>query len=191
MVFTLEHIPQCNVLYIQTSLIPAKRKTKHVTEYIESLDAAAAKYALSARYRECTIFFVCHYTCAATRYIDNDNLSIKLITDVLQRYYFVSDNSSLVTTVCISEPSKNGFTYLKLKRQLKSNSEANKVRGWYFVPDEKESLFAQDPLAVQQVQGSTMSFALIAKNPENRLTMYCFFFLYDKNKVFNETTEKI
>lgn len=114
MVFTLEHIPQYDMLYIQTSLIPAKRKTKDAKDYIDSLDAAAAKYALSARYRECTIFFVCHYTCAATRYIDNDNLSIKLITDVLQRHYLVTDNSSLVTTVCISEPSQNGAEYAEI-----------------------------------------------------------------------------
>lgn len=114
MVFTLKYIVQYDVLYIHTSLIPAKRKTKDAKDYIDSLDAAAAKYALSVRYRECTIFFVCHYARAATRYVDNDNLSIKLITDVLQRHYLVSDNSSLVTTVCISEPSQNGAEYAEI-----------------------------------------------------------------------------
>lgn len=113
---------------------------------------------------------------------------------ICQRYFkpidFCKPVRNVNTLDRINRVNYERFTYLKLKRQLKSNSEANKVRGWYFVPDEKESLFAQEPLAVQQVQGSTMSFALIAKNPENRLTMYCFFFLYDQNKVFNETTEK-
>ncbi len=111
MVFGMEHIAQYNTLHVKTSLIPAKRKAKNVTDYIESLDAAIAAKKLSVQYRDCTIFFVCHYACAVTRYIDNDNLSIKLITDVLQRHYLVSDNSSLVTTVCISEPSSNGAEY--------------------------------------------------------------------------------
>lgn len=114
MVHQIEYVPKYDMLYMQTSLIPATRKAKNVTEYIESLDAAAAKYDSPAHYRECTIFFVCHYACAATRYIDNDNLSIKLTTDVLQRHYLVSDTSSFVTTVCISDHSINGAEYSEI-----------------------------------------------------------------------------
>lgn len=114
MVFTLEYMSQYSLLHIQTSLIPAKRKATDIAHYLDSLDAAAAAKNLSVRYRQCTIFFVCHYTCPATRYSDNDNLSVKLITDVLQRHYLVSDNSSLVTTVCISEPSENGAAYSEI-----------------------------------------------------------------------------
>ena len=114
MVHQIKYISQYDMLYMHTSLIPANRKAKNATEYIESLHAAAAKYDLTAHYRECTIFFFCHYARAATRYIDNDNLSIKLTTDVLQRYYLESDNSSLVTTVCISEHSINGAEYSEI-----------------------------------------------------------------------------
>lgn len=114
MVHQIKYISQYDMLYMQTSLIPATRKTKNVTEYIKNLDAAAAEYASPAHYRECTIFFICHYARAATRYIDNDNLSIKLTTDVLQRYYLESDNSSFVTTVCISEHSINGAEYSEI-----------------------------------------------------------------------------
>lgn len=114
MVHQIKYIAQYDMLYMQTSLIPATQKTKNVTEYIKNLDAAAAEYDSPAHYRECTIFFVCHYARAATRYIDNDNLSIKLTTDVLQRYYLESDNSSFVTTVCISEHSINGAEYSEI-----------------------------------------------------------------------------
>ncbi|MGN0520584.1 MAG: hypothetical protein ACI4LB_07565 [Candidatus Fimenecus sp.] len=82
------------------------------------------------------------------------------------------------------------FIFLQLRYQLQSKTTVNEVCEGYFAPDEKEDLAAREPLAVQQVQGSTMSFALITKSQESRWTMYCFFFLYDKNKVFNETTEK-
>ncbi len=114
MVFEIKHSEPDDILYFYTSLIPAKRKGKNVSEYVDSLDAAASEANFPVQYRDCTIIFVCHYACAATRYIDNDNLSIKLITDVLQRHYLVSDNSSLVTTVCISEPSLDGREYSEI-----------------------------------------------------------------------------
>ncbi len=114
MVFEIKHSEPDDILYFYTSLIPAKRKAKNVPEYINSLDVAASEANLSVYYRDCTILFICHYACAATRYIDNDNLSIKLITDILQRHYLVSDNSSLVTTVCISEPSLDGGEYSEI-----------------------------------------------------------------------------
>lgn len=82
------------------------------------------------------------------------------------------------------------FIFRQLRYQLQSKTTVNEVCEGYFAPNEKEKLASREPLAVQQIQGSTMSFALITKSREGRWTMYCFFFLYDKNKVFNETTEK-
>lgn len=82
------------------------------------------------------------------------------------------------------------FIFHQLRYQLQSKTTVNEVCEGYFAPNEKEDLASREPLAVQQIQGSTMSFALITKSREGRWTMYCFFFLYDKNKVFNETTEK-
>ena len=82
------------------------------------------------------------------------------------------------------------FIFYQIRNRLKDHTPITDVYAMYFAPDEKEELAAREPLAVQQVQGSTMSFALITKSQEGRWTMYCFFFLYDKNKVFNETTEK-
>lgn len=113
---------------------------------------------------------------------------------ICQRYFKPNDFYKPVrnanTLDRVNRVNYERFIFHSLRCRLENNPEINNVCGGYFVPGEKEDLFAQEPLALQQVQGCTMSFALIARSPENKLTIYCFFFLYDKDKVFNETTEK-
>ncbi len=80
--------------------------------------------------------------------------------------------------------------YYHLIYKLKNETTLNDVYAMCFAPNEKEELASREPLAVQQVQGNTLSFVLITRDKDKKWKMFCFFFLYDHSKVFNETTEK-
>ncbi len=87
------------------------------------------------------------------------------------------------------------LAYNQLKHRLKNENQKNGILlneyyAMFFAPFEKEKLASREPLAVQQVQGSTLSFVLIMKDKDKKWKMYCFFFLNSQSKVFNETTEK-
>lgn len=113
---------------------------------------------------------------------------------ICQRYFppdaFCKPVRSASTLDRVNRVNYERLIFYQFRKRLKDKAPVNDVYAMYFAPDGKEKLASHEPLALQQVQGSTMSFVLITKSQENRWTMYCFFFLYDKNKVFNETTEK-
>lgn len=115
MIIKYNYVENKNILILKTTLLPKKQNNSNrINAYISSLEEFLSSYHFDFRYKECTIYFICHYSRPDTRYVDNDNLSIKLITDILQRYLLVSDNSSLISTVCISERSSDSeeFSYI-------------------------------------------------------------------------------
>ena len=102
MKFETNYFEQSKILLIRTPLIPVKRNPEVLNCFLRELENCIIKANYNLEYKFATLIFesINPENAKNVRWTDNDNLAIKMTTDVIQRHYLISDNSRITSSFC-------------------------------------------------------------------------------------------